>query len=106
MTRTVQDLGSVDHACAAPVSDEQLWEITAEWLAGGLTSGERVLYFEDETADAVLERLADDGIPVQRAISDGQLTIALPCGGRPSSSRRCSAPPSTRRRRWAGPACG
>jgi anti-anti-sigma factor len=65
----------VEHACAVPVSDEHLWEVTAAWLAGGLEAGERVLYFEDETADAVLARLDEDQVPVDRAMADGQLVI-------------------------------
>ncbi|HWM59914.1 MAG TPA: MEDS domain-containing protein [Pseudonocardia sp.] len=65
----------VDHACAVADSDEHLWEVTAGWLAGGLDNGERVLYFEDETAAAVLGRLADDRVPVRGAIADGQLVV-------------------------------
>ena len=51
MVRTIDEMTPVDHACAVADSDEHLWEVTAAWLAGGLTEGERVLYFEDETAD-------------------------------------------------------
>jgi anti-anti-sigma regulatory factor len=75
MVQTVGDLTTVDHACAIAESDEHLWEVTAAWLAGGLSCGERVLYFEDETADRVLERLADDRAPVRQAIGDGQLLV-------------------------------
>jgi anti-anti-sigma factor len=75
MTRTVADLHPVSHACIAPTSDEQLWEITAEWLACGLEAGERVLFFEDGTAESVLERLADDRVPTAQSLADGQLTI-------------------------------
>lgn len=75
MVRTIEEMSPVEHACAVPVSDEHLWEVTAAWLAGGLAAGERVLYFEDETADAVLGRLADDRVPVDRAMADGQLVI-------------------------------
>ena len=73
--RVVDDIGSVDHACAVPVSDEQLWETTAAWVAVGLARGERVLYFEDGTAHAVLDRLRDDRVPVRDALAAGQLTI-------------------------------
>lgn len=75
MVRTIEDMSSIQHACAVPVSDEHLWEVTAAWLAAGLASDERVLYFEDETVDAVLGRLEDDRVPVGRAIADGQLVI-------------------------------
>jgi anti-anti-sigma factor len=75
MVRTIEDMSLVDHACAVPVSDEQLWEVTAEWLAGGLAAGERVVYFEDRTAGAVLGRMAEDGVPVRRALDDGSMII-------------------------------
>jgi anti-anti-sigma factor len=75
MVQTDGKLTFVDHACAVADSDEHLWEVTAGWLAGGLDNGERVLYFEDETAAAVLGRLADDRVPVRGAIADGQLVV-------------------------------
>jgi anti-anti-sigma factor len=75
MTRTIEDMSLVGHSCAVPVSDEQLWEVTAAWLAGGLAADERVVYFEDETAGAVLGRMADDGVPVRRALDEGRMVI-------------------------------
>jgi anti-anti-sigma regulatory factor len=75
MVRTIDEMIPVDHACSVADSDEHLWEVTAAWLAGGLRDGERVLYFEDETASAVLGRLSDDRIPVRDAIADGQLLV-------------------------------
>jgi anti-anti-sigma factor len=75
MVRTIGEMTPVDHACAVADSDEHLWEVTAAWLAGGLTAGERVLYFEDRTAAAVLSRLADDRIPVRDVIARGQLVV-------------------------------
>lgn len=78
MTRTVDDLRSVDHACAVPVSDEQLWEMTAEFVAAGLARGEQVVYFDDSTSAQVLERLADDGVAAAPSIDDGSLAIVPP----------------------------
>jgi anti-anti-sigma regulatory factor len=75
MQTTTVDMRSTAHACAVPDSDEQLWEITASFLAAGLTAGEHVLYLDDGTADAVLERLVDDRVPVHGPLADGQLTI-------------------------------
>ncbi len=75
MVRTIDGSTPVDHACAVADSDEHLWEVTAGWLAGGLSAGERVLYFEDETARSVLGRLADDRVPVRQAIARGQLVV-------------------------------
>jgi len=63
------------HSCATPRSDEQLWELSAGWIAEGLATNERVTYFEDGTADAVLERLVDDHVPVDGALARGQLEI-------------------------------
>lgn len=74
-TTTIDAMDRVDHACLAPVSTDHLWEVTAEWLAGGIAAGERVVYFEDDTADAVIERLTDDRVPVREAMADGQLVI-------------------------------
>ncbi len=65
----------VAHACAVPRSDEQLWEMTAAFLAAGLSAGEQVVYYDDGTVDAVLERLVDDRVPVRGPLADGQLTV-------------------------------
>jgi anti-anti-sigma regulatory factor len=75
MQTTTVDMGAAAHACAVPDSDEQLWEITAGFLAAGLTAGEQVLYFDDGTVDAVLERLVDDRVPVRGPLADGQLMV-------------------------------
>lgn len=75
MTRTIEDMSLVGHACMVPDSDEHLWEVTAAWVAQGLASGDRVVYFEDETAERVLNRLSDDRVCVRDAITDGQLVI-------------------------------
>ena len=69
------DERSTAHACAVPVSEEQLWELTARFVAAGLVAGEQVVYFDDGTVDAVLERLVDDRVPVRRPLADGQLTV-------------------------------
>lgn len=75
MTRTIEHLDRVSHTCFVPDSAEHNWEVAAAWLAAGLSAGERVMYFEDDTADTVLERFADDRVPVDRALSDGQFVL-------------------------------
>ncbi|MBW0102983.1 MEDS domain-containing protein [Pseudonocardia sp. KRD291] len=75
MPRTIEDLDLVGHTCMVPVSDEHAWEATAAYISRGLTRGEQVVYFEDATADRLLERLADDRVPVDSAISGGQFLI-------------------------------
>jgi anti-anti-sigma regulatory factor len=73
-TTTADDPVAV-HACAVPGSDEQLWEMTARFVGDGLAAGERVVYYADGTAEAVLERLVDDRVPVDRPLADGQLAV-------------------------------
>lgn len=75
MTTTVEDCRSVDHAIAVPVSDEHLWEVSAEFLAHGLRRGEHVVYFDDGTSDRVLERMTDDGVAVAGPLREGRFTI-------------------------------
>ena len=75
MTTTVEDCRSVDHAIAVPVSDEQLWQISAEFLAHGLVQGEHVIYFDDGSSERVLERMTDDGVAVAGPLREGRFTI-------------------------------
>jgi anti-anti-sigma factor len=75
MTTTVEDCGSVDHAIAVPVSDEQLWQISSEFLGHGLVRGEHVIYFDDGTSDRLLERMTDDGVAVAGPLREGRFTI-------------------------------
>jgi anti-anti-sigma factor len=85
MARTIEDLDLVTHTCLVPDSVEHSREVAAAWLAGGLRAGERVMYFEDETAGAVLDRLADDRVPVERALTEGQFVLV------PTESTRAAA---------------
>ncbi|GAA1832452.1 hypothetical protein GCM10009836_08240 [Pseudonocardia ailaonensis] len=61
--------------CAVPVSDEQLWELTARFLAGGLRRREKVVYFDDGTSERVLDRLVEDRVPVAGSLRSGQLQV-------------------------------
>jgi hypothetical protein len=63
------------HVLTVPVSDEQLCESVAEFLAAGLSAGERVAYFDDDTADGVLARLDDDGVDVRGPLRSGQFQL-------------------------------
>ncbi|GAA4876637.1 hypothetical protein GCM10023403_49270 [Pseudonocardia benzenivorans] len=64
-----------DHVCAVPLSEEQLWEVSADFVADGLDRNEQVLYFDDGTAEGVLGRLADDHVAVEGPLGTGQLAI-------------------------------
>lgn len=75
MTRTIEALDQVTHTCFVPDSAEHNWEVATAWLAAGLSAGDRVMYFEDDTADIVLDRFVDDRVPVDRALADGQFVL-------------------------------
>jgi anti-anti-sigma factor len=75
MRMTTVDDPSAAHACAVPVSDEQLWEMTSRFIAAGLAAGEQVVYFDDGTVESVLERLVDDRVPVRGPLAEGQLAV-------------------------------
>ncbi|MDQ4116440.1 MAG: MEDS domain-containing protein [Actinomycetota bacterium] len=66
------------HQLVVPVSDEQLREQCSAFVAGGLAAGEQVSYVDDGTADAVLERLTDDGVDTAEPLRTGQLRILPP----------------------------
>ena len=63
------------HVLAVPASDQQLWEVSARFVADGLAAGEQVAYFDDGTVDCVLERLADDGVEVDDSLRRGQFQV-------------------------------
>jgi anti-anti-sigma regulatory factor len=65
----------VRHACAVAVSDEHVWELSADFIAEGLAAGEHVVYLDDDTMYQVQARLEDDGICADAAIAAGQLTV-------------------------------
>ena len=67
-----------DHQLVVPISDEQLREQSSAFVAGGLTAGEQVSYFDDGTADDVLERLTDDGVDTVEPLRTGQLQVVPP----------------------------
>lgn len=75
MTRAIEDMSLVSHACVIPDSDEHLWEVTSAWMSDGLAAGDKVVHFEDGTVDLVFNRLAEDGVPFREAMADGQLVI-------------------------------
>lgn len=71
----LEDVPPVAHACAVPVGDEQLWEMTAGYLAEGIAAGERVLYFDDGRSGSLLQRLEDDRVAYRSAMRTGQFAI-------------------------------
>lgn len=71
----LQDATPVSHACTIPVSDEQLWETTAAYLAQGIAQGERVLYFDAGGAESLLQRFDDDRVAYRTALRSGQFSI-------------------------------
>lgn len=79
MPNAIDDVALVEHTCVVAQSPEHVWEAAARWVSHEIDHGRRVLYFEDETADRLLDRLDDDGMDVDAAIGDGALSI-IPTG--------------------------
>ena len=76
MIKLADALSSGDHVCAIPDSEEHLNELSAQFVAEGLSRHEKVFYYDDDgAADAMLRRLGDDGACIDAPLSSGQLTI-------------------------------
>lgn len=64
------------HAVATYSTDDEHWDITAEFLAAGLLRGQQVVYGDDGgTVSAVLRRMADNGLDHRSYQSCGQLIV-------------------------------
>ncbi|MGQ0573195.1 MAG: MEDS domain-containing protein [Pseudonocardia sp.] len=64
------------HAFALYRTDDEHWDLSADFLAAGLTRGERVLCLdEDGSAAAVLRRMAEDGLDPRPYRARGQLVV-------------------------------
>lgn len=76
MIKLADDLSSGDHVCAVPDSEEHLSELSARFVAGGISRQEKIFFYDDDgAADAMLRRLDEDGAPVEEPLRTGQLQI-------------------------------
>lgn len=76
LVATARALFPGEHACAVYRSDEEHWDTTADFLAAGLSRGDQVVCIDDEgSADAVLRRLAEDGLDHRGHLARGQLLV-------------------------------
>ncbi|WP_328914575.1 MULTISPECIES: MEDS domain-containing protein [unclassified Streptomyces] len=76
-TVAVERLTSGDHACLDFVSHRDRWALRAAFTTAGLARGERVMLFTDPATRSgeALTRLADFGVPTERAAADGRLEV-------------------------------
>lgn len=57
-------------------SDEEHWEVGADFIAGGLARHEKILYYDaDQSITGVFRRLREDNVDVSRAVRSGQLEV-------------------------------
>lgn len=64
------------HAAAIYRTDDEHWDITADFLAAGLVNGEQVVCVDDDgTAAAVLRRMDDEGLDPRPYRDRGQLLV-------------------------------
>lgn len=60
-------------------SDEQHWEVIADYVAGGIQRGEQVLYFDGGRSSApLLRRLREDNVDAAQYLRTGQLAVFPP----------------------------
>jgi hypothetical protein len=75
-TRQVRKVGLGDHLCLPFSSDDERREVLTTYIVDGLTRGERVIYYADQTAPAVIGSwLAGSGVETSRMIDEGRLVI-------------------------------
>lgn len=75
-TRQVRKVRLGDHLCLPFSSDDEQREVLTAYIVDGLTRGERVIYYADQTApDMIGSWLADSGVEIGRMVAEGQLEI-------------------------------
>lgn len=75
-TRQVRKVRLGDHLCLPFASDDEQREVLTTYIADGLSRGERVIYYTDQTApDVIGAWLADSGVETSRMLADGRLAI-------------------------------
>lgn len=75
-TRQVRKVKLGDHLCLPFSSDEEQREVLTAYIVDGLSRGERVIYYADQTApDVIGSWLADSGVDTGRMVDEGRLEI-------------------------------
>lgn len=81
LLRRPETLGRGAHACTVFSTDDEHRQALAEFVRGGLDSGELVVYFTQRSPEAAVRLLTDGGVPPE-AVGSGQLAVvtAEDCG--------------------------
>ncbi|MDR7275194.1 MEDS domain-containing protein [Catenuloplanes atrovinosus] len=78
----VETLRPGDHVCWTVGTDDEQLDVTARFIADGLARRHRIVYFTHSLLPlAVSAGLTARGVPVARAVADGQLRITPSSGG-------------------------
>lgn len=76
LASAIGKLGIHDHLCLIYETPEEQFAAVLPFIRLGLERGEKCLYVaDDNTAEAVVDRLKTAGIAVERAVASGQLVI-------------------------------
>jgi anti-anti-sigma regulatory factor len=77
--KALDEIAAGDHACVVMDSDEQHWEIAAEFVLGGLAREEKVLYYDGaRSTEPVLRRLKESNVDVASHLRTGRLAVIPP----------------------------
>jgi anti-anti-sigma regulatory factor len=79
LTKTCDEVALGDHVCVVLDSDEQHWEVAAEFVVGGLRRGEKIVYFDSaRSTEPLLRRLREQNVDAARHLRTGRITMVPP----------------------------
>jgi anti-anti-sigma regulatory factor len=79
ISKALDEIAAGDHACVVMDSDEQHWEIAAEFIIGGLARDEKVIYYDGaRSTEPVLRRLRESNVDVAAQLRAGRLAMMPP----------------------------
>lgn len=79
MSKALDEIAVGDHACVVVDSDEQHWEVAANFVTGGLRHDQKIVYYDSaRTAEPLMRRLREDNVDVEQHRRSGQLTLMTP----------------------------
>ena len=79
VTKTLDEIALGDHACVVMDSDEQHWEVAADFVIGGLLRNEKIVYFDSaSSAEPLMRRLREHNVDVEQHRRSGQFDVLPP----------------------------
>lgn len=74
LLRRPEKIGPGAHACTVFATDDEHRQALVEFVRGGLSGGEQVVYFSQHSAEAAVRLLTEGGVPAA-AVEGGRLTV-------------------------------